>query len=189
MDTLTAMQDALHREADSLLREREVLDLLGRYGTPHVAGSYALGLMTWRDLDLYVETGDISLADFFALGAGLAERLQPERMNFRNERVAETAGLPAGLYWGIYLGDERAGAWKIDVWAVGRAELERLLREQTELARRISPEHREAILQIKHAVWRDPGYRRSFSSQDIYAAVLEHGVRTPERFKSHLQLR
>jgi hypothetical protein len=30
-------------------------------------------------------------------------------MSFRNELIAKTKGLPTGLYWGIYFGNERAG--------------------------------------------------------------------------------
>jgi hypothetical protein len=41
-------------------------------------------------------------------------------MHFRDESTAGTPGLPCGFYWGIYLGDERSGAWKIDIWQTNR---------------------------------------------------------------------
>lgn len=36
---------------------------------------------------------------------------------------------------------------------------------------------------------RDPAYGREVSSVDIYGAVLEHGVRTPEEFDAYLAAR
>ena len=39
--------------------------------------------------------------------------------HFSDETLRHRQGLPGGLYWGVYLGDERAGSWKIDVWATG----------------------------------------------------------------------
>jgi len=51
--------DMLRAEADALLRSG-LSDALSRYGEVHPVGSYALGLMAWRDLDLHVvrETAD-----------------------------------------------------------------------------------------------------------------------------------
>jgi len=55
------------------------------------------------------------------------------------------------------------------------------------LAARLDPETREAILLIKAACWRHPEYRRGFSSADVYAAVLDRGIRTPEAFWTALK--
>ncbi len=185
-EDLIALDASLRREADGLLRDRGLLALLARYGTPHVTGSYALQLMAWRDLDLYLEATGLGLAEFFALGGEIASALCPVRMSFRNERVARTPGLPEGTYWGVYLGDERQGAWKIDLWAVEPEECRRLLRGQEELARRLTPEARRTILGIKAQVWAHPEYRRSFGSQDVYRAVLDHGVSDTEGFWVHI---
>jgi hypothetical protein len=57
------------------------------------------------------------------------------------------------------------------------------------LAARIEPEHREPILRIRTAVWRHPGYRKSFGSMDVYRAVLDRGIRTPEQFIGQLETR
>jgi hypothetical protein len=65
---------------------------------------------------------------FFEMGGALSKVISPVKMQFGNEHIAKTAGLPLGYYWGIYLGNERAGAWKIDIWAVSWAERERLLK-------------------------------------------------------------
>lgn len=115
-----ALAAELAQEATELL-DRGLHAVLAEYGQVEAVGSYALGLMAWRDLDLYVVRDDLERDGFFRVGAGLRALLSPVKMSYRDELLARTPGLPAGLYWGIYLGDERAGAWKVDVWGVDEA--------------------------------------------------------------------
>jgi hypothetical protein len=173
------------READRLL-ESGLLALLGRYGEPHVIGSYSLRLMTWRDLDIHLVPDTLDVQAFFALGGELAALLEPHRMHFRDETVVGTPGLPEGLYWGVYLGDEKAGAWKIDVWATDREDFEPVRRFNDGIAARLTDDTRAAILAVKAACWRHPQYRRGFTSADVYAAVLDRGVRDVDAFWADL---
>lgn len=108
---MTMVSD-IRTEADEILRSG-LLTLLGGHGEVHIVGSYALGLMTWRDLDIHVVREDLDVTAFFGLGGEIAILLKPHRMHFRDESTVGTPGLPRGYYWGIYLGDERSGAWKI----------------------------------------------------------------------------
>ncbi len=163
------------------------MEILSRHGEVHVVGSYALGLMTWRDLDLHVVRDSIQVDDFFVLGGRVASLLKPHRMHFRDETTVRTEGLPRGLYWGVYLGDERAGAWKIDIWLTDRAGFEPIRKYGEALAARLTEHTRGIIVAIKAACWRHPEYRRGFTSADIYAAVLDRGVRDVEGFWKDLQ--
>src|SRR5260370_19025251 len=170
------LEQDLQAEADELLWGRGLHSLLSKYGQVQVTGSYSLRLMTWRALDLYLVTNGIAVADFFSLGAQIADLLDPIRMSFRNELKARTEGLPKGLYWGIYLGDERAGAWKIDLWAMDSEQLTVLDEGQKGIERKLTESSRMRILEIKAQCWMKPGYRRTFSSLDIYTAVLDEQV-------------
>jgi hypothetical protein len=174
------------READRLI-ESGLRALLARYGEPHVIGSYSLRLMTWRDLDIHLLRDELDLPAFFALGGELAALLKSHRMHFRDETVVGTPGLPKGLYWGVYLGDEKAGAWKIDVWATHREDFESVRRFNDGIASRLTDETRAAILAVKTACWRHPQYRRGFTSADVYAAVLDRGVRDVDAFWADLR--
>ena len=180
MDSFEA-DEALRREADGLL-DSGLRDTIATYGEMHIIGSYALGLMTWRDLDIHVVRDPPDVAAFFELGGAIADLLAPHRMHFRDERRIGTVGLPRGLYWGVYLGDERAGAWKIDLWSTGRAGYEDVRLQGERLAARLSEATRRTVLTIKSACWRHPDYRRAFSSADVYSAVLDHGVANVEGF-------
>jgi len=106
----------IRTEADEILRSG-LLSILDRHGAVHMVGSYVLGLMTWRDLDIHVVREDLDVRTFFALGGEIAGLMKPHRMHLRDESAVGTPGLPRGFYWGVYLGDERSGAWKIDILA------------------------------------------------------------------------
>jgi hypothetical protein len=160
--------------------------VLARHGEPHVIGSYSLRLMTWRDLDIHLVRDELDVQAFFALGGELATLLKPHRMHFRDETLVRTSGLPQGLYWGVYLGDEKAGAWKIDVWASGREDFESVRRFNDGIAARLTDDTRAAILAVKAACWRHPQYRRGFTSADVYA-VLDRGVRDVDAFWADLR--
>ncbi|GAA4732934.1 hypothetical protein [Flavisolibacter ginsenosidimutans] len=185
--SLSARNQNIKKEADEILHQQGLLSILQRYGAPHITGSYNLDLMTWRDLDIYLQTDSINEGNFFSLGGEIATLLQPVKMSFRNEVLAKTEGLPNGFYWGIYLGDERAGAWKIDVWAVNKTECERLLDYCRRIKAQLTPETRLKILEIKSHCWQHPEYRRSFSSKDIYEAVLQNGVSDIDCFRSYIR--
>ena len=181
--SLLQLNEEIKKEADAMLHEKGLLALLRTFGTPHVSGSYALDLMTWRDLDIYLEVDELKEDRFFSLGGQLASLLMPVKMSFRNETIAKTPGLPEGFYWGIYMGNERKGAWKIDIWAVHSAECKRLLDYCTAIQEKLDKEKAVRILAIKSCCWQDPEYRRSYSSMDIYTAVLDEGIRDMEGFE------
>jgi hypothetical protein len=145
--------------------------------------------MVWRDLDIHIVQPQINRSAFFELGARVASLLTPPRMHYRDETIAATPGLPNGLYWGVYLGNERDGAWKIDIWLSEPQAFEVTRVYGERLGAQLSESARFIILQIKSACWRHPEYRRGFSSSDIYSAVLEHGVVDVEGFWAFLRER
>jgi len=188
VDSFVNADAALRGEADRLLSSGLRL-LLNTYGEVHVVGSYALQLMVWRDLDIHIVTGRLDLAQFFEFGGRIAALLSPGRIHFRNELVMQTPGLPGGLYFGVYLGDERKGAWKIDIWASDEETFRAVRASEERLRVALTDDLRTAILRIKTAVWHHAEYRRRFSSVDIYHAVVEAGVRDVDGFFSHLAAR
>ena len=167
--------EELRSEADRLLASG-LQTILSDYGAVHVIGSYALHLMVWRDLDIHIVQPELDKKKFFELAGRIAGLLNPPRMHYRDETIEATQGLPRGLYWGVYLGDERKGAWKIDIWMTDSEGFEAVRAHGKRIEERLSESNRPLILQIKSACWRHPQYRREFSSGDIYDAVLEHGV-------------
>jgi len=54
------------RQAHEVLEALNLLHFLSKYGRPKIVGSVALGLMTWRDIDIDLEiTGEVNDQDFW----------------------------------------------------------------------------------------------------------------------------
>jgi len=187
MNDLEKQNSLIAAEADEILNALGLLRMLNKYGKPIPWGSYALGLMTWRDLDIYLETNVMSEGRFFELGSDVVAILKPQRMHYRNELIARTPGNPLGLYWGIYVTrNEFPEEWKIDVWAIDSAQLRNHAKQFADLKEAIGTKHKAAILAIKNNYYKHPEYRRGFTSMEIYHVVIEKGIKNVEEFEEWL---
>jgi hypothetical protein len=161
-------------------------ELLGTLGEPHLVGSAALGLMVWPDLDMTVVCDRLDVEVLHGAATELVRHPRVRQLTFRNDSGhwnRETDKYPDGIYWGIdYRDGERV--WNIDIWFVTEPDRQPDLRHLRELAPRLTPETRAAILDIKRAWCERPEYRRTVTSFDIYSAVLDRGIRTPEEFEA-----
>ena len=188
MNELEKQNSVLISEANKILYDHELLEILGKYGNPVPTGSYVLGLMTWRDLDIYIEADGITESRFFQLGAEMATALKPQRMHYRNEFLGKTPNLPVGLYWGIYVsGLVAPEEWKIDLWAIDSEQSRASKKAFDELRASIGEESRLIILEIKNHFYKHPEYRKKFGSVDIYRAVIEEDIRSVEEFTEWLE--
>jgi hypothetical protein len=169
----------LKAEADLLIQECQLPELLAVYSRWFVGGSYSYDLMCWRDLDVYVLDPQHDLKRCFEIAYELTHRLAAQKSRFTNN----VGGEPNGLYWGIKLGDERQGAWKLDVWFLDLRSYEQHADYSVSMRERLTTETRSAILEIKEAYWRRPEYRDTITSDSIYRAVFENGVRTTSDFE------
>jgi hypothetical protein len=143
--------------------------------------------MTWRDLDIFLESSNFSLDHTFELGRRIGKLLSLFKMFLTDY----TSGLSEdgfhGLYWGIRLGELRNGAWKIDLHMEDRNKCLEMNNENDHIASRLTDESRCQILLIKSEIWDHPEYRKTITSQDIYDAVLDHGVATMDGFCKYIE--
>ncbi len=160
----------------------EALDLLGRwsrYGRPVLVGSVAHGLVVEPDVDLEIYCPRPRVEDGFAVVSALACEPGVWKVRFSNE----LDGPDHGLYWQIrYCGPaaEPGQVWKIDMWLLGEDHPgPRGTDLLAPMRRALTPETRDAILQIKEAYLG----RGEIHGIDVYRAVLDGGVRTPEAYQ------
>lgn len=175
---------ALRRESDRVRLDLSLDTVLGLLGEVHLVGSAALGLMVRRDLDLTVVCERLDVATLFDAARPLIAHPHVRRLSFVNDTGAWNVDpdYPDGLYWGIdYRVDDRA--WNIDIWFVDDPDRQPDLRHVREIPAKLTDETRSAILTIKQACQAEPHQR--VRSHDIYVAVLDHGIRTPEDFDQH----
>jgi hypothetical protein len=113
----------LHAEAEILLVHDGILALLQSFGPTAVIGSFALDLMTWRDLDVYVQLPhDHDTATFFALGATLTHTYTTLKASYSNHFLRTVPGFAYGLFWGIQI-QHRNAILKLDIWGMGRTRI------------------------------------------------------------------
>jgi len=181
---LIARQDALQSEASSVLDDLDLLAHLRQAGEVMPIGSYALGLMVWRDIDIDIYCASLSADRAFAALRPLASHPRIVRLNFDNWRGPNgSPDFPNGYYWGLRYRTEAGREWKLDLWFLPDG-LPR--REVTLMSRRLTPEVRQAILSLKDIWHRLPSYNRGVASIDVYDAVLHHDVRTRVEFARYL---
>ena len=122
--------------------------------------------------------------------APLAAQPRTTRVEYRNEtgRLVPPELRGHGRYYFVaHLDTEAGDEWKIDVSLWTPESPQGPLTHAQELRRRLTPDSRLAILWIKDVWYRRPQYPDRVSGMDIYDAVLEHGVRTPEQFGTYLR--
>lgn len=181
------INDEIKKEADEILYSRGLFEIVNKYGKGIITGSYALGCMAWRDLDIYIINDNPDLNSFFRLGNEMALLLKTPKMNFRNELISHRKNLPEGLYWGIYFNNEYDNQWKIDIWMMSSEEYEPFERHFNELNSKMTDTSKKIIMDIKSQSWQHPKYRKEFTSQDIYKAVLDKNIQNMTDFKFYLR--
>jgi hypothetical protein len=197
-EELLRRQEELQAEARQVIDDLDLLGVLGRAGSVRLIGSYVTGLMVWRDLDLQVLSPGLDAAESWEVVQPLAAHPRVHEVRFLDRAGANSFSddrRDGRHYFQLLYRTSQGDDWKLDVsfWLSGDPR-ENEVAYQEDLARRLDPEARLAILWIK-GLWvesperRDPAYGREVSSVDIYGAVLEHGVRTPEEFDAYLAAR
>ena len=179
----------LRMEAEQLLRERGIDDILRDYGTVFHTGSYHLDLMAWRDIDItmVLEPDPHSLDQFFAMGTRLVHVEGVFRANFMDTRRRPKKDLPAGFYWGIKLDTGGALPWKMDIWAADADHLRRNKCLMERVASALTEETRRLILDTKQALITPEGRTPMMSGVPIYEAILFKGLRSLDDIRAYLR--
>lgn len=160
---------------------------LTRIGRPTLTGSAALRVMVAHDIDLTVAVTKLdsqSVDAVAGLGAKLATRPDVRVVTFRKDigHWNTDPGYPDGLYLFVECTEDVGDVWTLDIWFVDEPDRQPDLQHVQSLRPRIDPVTQAAILAIKRATnGRRPDGTR-LPSFEIYQAVLDRGVRTPEEF-------
>lgn len=144
-------------------------------GSVYVVGSVATGLiMKNKDIDLHIYTEKVSVTESFSVMQALAERLPLKEVQYRNLIDTEEECIE----WHAFYEDREKNQWKFDMIHIRKgSKYDGVVENVTEAIRRkLTPDLRKTILQIKHDVPTGvfiPGI-------EIYHAVFTGGVRTYE---------
>lgn len=191
-DELLSRQAMLQSEARRLLEDLQLVERLKLAGAVLVHGSYTTRLMVWRDLDLSVTAPGLTREGAFTTMMPLLAHPQVAWVRYRHAvGNLNPTGDPIQDRYFFATGyrTETDDEWKIDVsfWVSPGPRDERLSTEI--ITARLTDETLLAILWLKDIWHRRPEYMVEMGSADIYDAVLDSSVRTPDQFEAYLAAR
>jgi hypothetical protein len=186
---LLRRQDMLQAEAQQVIVELSLHSLLSQVGKTEQIGSSIAGLMVWRDLDFNILCPYPSLDSIFATMQPLLIHPRVTKLHYHNDTGKYASAELRGderYYFVVYYENEAGNEWKIDLsfWLSNTPHTQLAYIEY--LTQKMTKETRLAILWIKDVWCHHATYPYQIGGTDIYDAVLEHGVRTPEQFRSYL---
>jgi hypothetical protein len=185
-EQLLQRQRLLQEEAQSVLKELNLIELLSAGGIVRQIGSSVLGLMVWRDIDLAVSSPGLSIERAFQIMHPLLTHPRVKHVRyFHQSGDFKLTGLDERYYFMVFYDGYEQAEWKVDIsfW-LGEDIHPEPVHEAIE--QQLTPETRLTILRIKDEWYQLPTYRSEVSSTDIYDAVLQHGVCTLAQFDQYL---
>jgi len=187
---LYARQEALQREAQTVVAELDLLATLGQVGQAHQLGSSISGLMVWRDLDFIIICDPaLDMTQVMTAVYPLLTHPRTVGLHYANERGPNNpySDPASDRYYFVFRHmAEHGQTWKIDLSFFFSEQMLGALDHLDWLQRELTEETRLAILWIKDFWYRLPAYPYRVGGYEVYHAALNAGVRTPDEFDAYL---
>ena len=181
LDEAKKLRDAWQSQGERLLQEFDVSHILQPLGVLVLEGSFTYGLMIKPDIDGRIYSNNPSVEAVSGMLKPLAMHPGVVRTMLVNyTELKPEPGMPVGLYLGIRYQFEHV-IWNFDIW-ITKPEDE--LSAEFKPMARMDDAQRDELLLLKYQLKESgfyPGSSKipgSFSSADLYRAVLRDGVAT-----------
>jgi hypothetical protein len=172
----------LRKEADFLLQQVSVYEILRPYSTVVPTGSYFLDVMAYPDIDLYMSK--VSIDTLFEIGGQLAKSDLVFRVEFEK---SDDPRLPGGLYLKPRIA---YGDWgrprKIEIWSLDDDVIEQLMQPMWHFQSKMTAELREQILRYKLSVMTKLNRTPMYSGYFIYKAFIDEGMTEFQQVTAYL---
>jgi hypothetical protein len=172
------ISSALKIEAINIVQELGLLEMLEPYGEARLVGSVALDLVVKPDIDIHLL---LDRRDVIEATKEIAEYIIIKK-KVKEVRISDHLESDS-LKIGIDRYSGTSAVWSIDIW-VTSDESTTGFQIAEDLKNTLTPELREAILNIKRAHYKD-GQLRDGLSLKIYKAALEKGLSGLDEFKGY----
>lgn len=172
----------INEKADNLMYHYGLLKILQKYGDVYIVGSYRMGIMTWNDIDFYMDKSGLNTQNYYSLTSDIIKEMVPSRFNGEINIEEEWA----------FLGFETkisGDRWNIDIWWKDKAIIDDSIAYANDIVHLMykRPEWKDAIMKIKQELTMRGLYgfdkgKKHYHSKEIYDAVLKEGIVTTEQF-------
>lgn len=176
---LLVRADLLRREAEQLLETKGLLACFVDCVAVEVVGSVTTNLMTKRDIDISCCFDPFEPGRLIRIGEKITQCLPVGRMTFINPSITPWHEYRIGYFCGLNIQETPDVQWNVDIWAYNKTDFGVALKNHRTLAEKLRKVDRLMILRLKSSC--------TVQSYLVYAAVLEHGVKTCEELEKHLR--
>ncbi|MBE6716630.1 MAG: hypothetical protein E7573_06895 [Ruminococcaceae bacterium] len=166
--------------ADKLLYDFGLLNELKNYGTPYIVGSYAMDLLAWNDLDIYVSNETMSTEKLYELTSFILNTFHPVWYEAKKEVIDGKTVWFHGFETEI-LGE----LCNVDVWFFDKDTIAKALDFSKNIKQKLlaNPELKEVVINIKQSLIENEQYGfDKILSMDVYKAVFEDNIRSYKEF-------
>ena len=173
----------LRKDARDLLFEKGVHDLFSKHGRVVYAGSYAMDLMTWKDIDLNIIVKASDSCCEKALVNDLLDRDDVSRLKVLRDLYKKYGdAMPNAAYVGGVI-----DGWKFDIFLVDQDQANKTKEKTEGVISLLTDEKREKILYWKDKLLTSSGRSPKFSSVHVYDAILKHNLAEDQEVYSYLR--
>ncbi len=172
--------DKFKNNANKLLYDFGLLNELNNYGTPFIVGSYAMDLMAWNDLDIYVSNESMTTEKLYELTSFILNTFHPVWYEAKKDVVDVKTAWFHGFETEI-LGE----LCNVDIWFFDNDTITEALNFSENIKQNLwdNPRLKEVVINIKQSLIANEQYGfDKFSSMDVYTAVFEDNVRSYKDF-------
>lgn len=166
--------------ADKLLYDFGLMDELNSYGTPYIVGSYAMDLMAWNDVDIYVSNEYMSTEKLYGLTSFILDTFHPVWYEAKKDVVNGKTSWFHGFETEI-LGK----LWNVDIWFFDSETITNCIEFCNEIKAQADSDKAKitAAIDIKQALLENEQYGfGKYTSMDVYKAVFEMGITRYDEF-------
>lgn len=177
---LLKFSEQLQQTAWKLLDDYQIIPLWESIGANvHIVGSLKTGLLIHKDIDMHIYSDRLSISDSFSVMGKLANRLNLKEVQYKNLIDTEEECIE----WHALHEDKYNNIWKFDMIHIRKGSKYDGVVERVAdaIGKKLTPELRQTILQIKHDMPKDsivPGI-------EVYHAVFTNGVRSYDELQRH----
>ena len=157
----------IKEQAKCILYDHGLLEELGRYGTPHIVGSYRMDMMAWNDLDIDIENENMSLDKLYRLSQFVIDKFHPIWYEAKEEINSEHKTV---WFQGFeaFIGNE---LWNVDLWFFDKDTIKLAEEYCDKIVMQVkkSPELKEQIIRLKKELIAHKLYSfDQYTSIDVY---------------------
>jgi hypothetical protein len=183
MNELIAKSRSIKKDADKILKDSSLLEMLTNYGQTKMVGSYAYDLMLNGDIDIHLFVRELDRLKAVKLLNELIEQDYFDNYSLIDWVKNDDLRFPKGYYIGlkkIMAGYKKK--WKIDIWFLISDTTDSI--DYQKLMQNLDEKKRLKILEFKQ--FRNQNYPE-LPSIIIYDAVLKNNIINFKDFEKYIQ--